>query len=75
MDQISPLVTLFAGAILDLLASLCTTYLQHKHDVIIKIIEKFFEAREELSNRLCILADLQIISNLEVNTIPDEGVS
>lgn len=79
MDIILPVITLVAGTFLGLLTSVCISYLQHKQDITVKVIEQYFAAREQLCDQLSTLANLQVTSSgqLEAKTLAEyqENVS
>lgn len=71
MDIILPLLTLALGAFLGLLTSIYITHNQHRHDVTIKVVEKYFGARELLCDMLSNLASLQLTNNVDIASLPE----
>lgn len=54
-----PIFTLIIGAFFGFISSLIISYLKQRYDISLKLIVKYFEIREELIDKLSVLASLE----------------
>ena len=65
---ILPLLTLFLGTLFGLILSIIKTNITHRKDIINKIIDEYFDAREIICETLSKLTNLKISSNDKIDS-------
>ena len=71
IKSILPIITLVLGLAIGFISNVVLTYIRQRHEITIKIVEQYFKAREELCNKLSVLATLKSDQMLTESEIAD----